>query len=241
MHIKLKIPNVMLYYVTGGEGAMQVSDMLGKEKISILVEYTSEDVLGPTVFTILQRITEKYKEKALIIITDFLDTLPIYKYQAELLGMNTDLIDNVPVIKVGGKISVGNVVYKIPISAYAVYKTLYEEALGKVLDNVGHHNGFFVNVQLGIENIMNIFEKKELIEQVHDIGEYVVTKSKDIRDIVFINLDSMRNVSLQVISMLKMIFPIVLKLTNDGKSFVVSKSVFPSLKGNSGTIWEVEE
>ncbi|MFA4702224.1 DUF257 family protein [Pyrococcus kukulkanii] len=227
--------------MTGGEAAMEISDVLEKEKISVLVEYTSEDVLGPTVFTILQRIIEKYGERALVIITDFLDTLPIYKYQAELLGMKTDLIDNVPVIKVGGKISVGNVLHKIPISAYPVYKTLYEEALGKLLDNVRHHNGFYVNMQLGIENIMNIFDKKELIEQVHDIGEYVVTKSKDIRDIVFVNTDSMKNVSLQVISMLKMIFPIVLKLTNDGKSFVVSKSVFPSLKGSSGTIWEVKE
>ncbi|AFK23347.1 DUF257 family protein [Pyrococcus sp. ST04] len=220
---------------------MEIPDVIGKEKISVLVEHTSEDVLGPTVFTILNQIMDRYGKEALVIITDFLDTLPIYKYQAELLGIKTELIDRVPVIKVGGKINVGNVLHKIPISAYPVYKTLYEEALTRLLDSVRDHTGFFINLQVGIENIMNIFDRKELIEQVHDMGEYIVTKDRDIRDMVFVNTDSIKGISVEIVSMLKTIFPIVLKLTNDGKSFVISKSVFPNLKGNSGTIWEVRD
>ncbi|HII61774.1 DUF257 family protein [Pyrococcus horikoshii] len=216
---------------------MEISEVIGKEKISVLVEYTSDDIIGPTLFAMLNKIRETYREDALIIITDFLDTLPICRYHAELIGVRTEVIDKSAIIKVGGKINSGNVLYKIPISSYPVYKTLYEETLEKVLESVDTHRGFFVNVQIGIENLMNIFEKKELIEQIHDIGEYIVTKNKDIRDLVFINVESLRNTSIEVLSLLRTIFPVVVKLMNNGRSFVVEKSVLPSLRGSVGTIW----
>ncbi|AEH24503.1 DUF257 family protein [Pyrococcus yayanosii] len=216
---------------------MTILDVLEKKRISILVEHTSEDILGPTIFDIIKKVKDKYGDSIGIIITDFLDTLAIYKYQAELLDLDTSIIENAAIIKVGGKINVGNVLHKIPVSAYPVYKTLYEEALGKVLTTLPKGT-FSINIQLGIENIMNIFDKKELIEQVHDIGEYIVTKEIDIRDIVFLNVDAIKKVSVEVLSMLRMIFPVVIRVIDDGHSFVVKKSVFPELKGARGKVIE---
>ncbi|AEC51365.1 hypothetical protein PNA2_0448 [Pyrococcus sp. NA2] len=222
---------------------MNIPEIMDREKISVLIEYTSGDIMGPGLFTMLDDIQYRYGNNAFVIITDFLDTLPIWEYQAKLLGITTEVIKKAEVIKVGGKISTGNVVYKIPISSYPVYKTLYEEALSKLLESAKSHTGFFINIQIGIEGLMSIFDRKELLEQIHDIGEYMVTKDKDVRDIVFVNVDSLKDTSPYMLAMLRSLFPIVLKIMNDGKSFVVSKSVFPNLKGAVGTIWggEVNE
>ncbi|CAB49346.1 DUF257 family protein [Pyrococcus abyssi] len=218
---------------------MEIDEIVNREKISVLIEYTSRDIIGPGLFRILKSIKEKYGDDAIIIITDFLDALPIHKYQAELIGIDTKIIDSSAIIKVGGRISSGNVIYKIPISSYPVYKTLYEESLKKLLDGMNPRGKFFINIQIGIEGLMNVFERKEIMEQIHDIGEYIVTKDRDIRDIMFLNIDYLKSRSIDILPMLRTIFPVVIRLMNDGRSFSIMKSVFPNIKGSVGTIkWE---
>nr|WP_056933481.1 DUF257 family protein [Thermococcus barophilus] len=205
---------------------MEFFDVL-RERGSILVEYTSESVPGVVLFKLLNYTFSQYGKNVGVIITDFLDTLAIYRYQAEFTGVPTfEPLKHSLVIKVGGKIPTGNVVTKIPISGYSVYKTLHENALSRV-DTA--NKAFVINIQIGLENIMNLFDKRELIEQLHDIGEYIVTKQSDVRDILFLNVDAIRKVPIDVLPMLNVIVPIIARIEKPNV-LKITKSILPDLE-----------
>ncbi|WP_457753461.1 DUF257 family protein [Thermococcus sp.] len=194
-----------------------------KPHISILIEHQTNSTPGIGLFRILNQIRNYYGRSVKTVLTDFLDTLAVYKYHAELVGIDTDVIDDVDVIKVGGKIEIGNIIGKIPVSGYSIYKTLHRDVMNSV--DIGDST-FVLNLQIGIENIMNLFDRRELIEQLHDIGEYLVTKEEDIRDIIFLNIDAIQKAPIDVLAILSTIMPIIGKLSEDGTTMTVIKSVF---------------
>ncbi len=213
---------------------MDIADIVMKYKTSTLLEYTSEDIVGPIFVQLLRKILEYHSEPPVeVVVTDFVDALPIYLHQAELLNINTDFINDISVIKVGGKINVGNVLYKVPISPYPVYKARYGEALSNIM--AGKDDRVKLNLQIGIDMIMNLFDRKELIEQIHDIGRQII-QNKDVINVVFINVEAVREASFEALPLLRLMFPIVLQLERGGEGFVVKKSVFPKLRGIRGEV-----
>lgn len=150
-----------------------ISKVPTRYKTSLLIEHTSEDIVGYTLIKLLQGLTKIQDNPRNIIITDFLDTLSIYLYQAELLNMDTTFVRDLSVIKVGGTVETGKVLYKIPISPpYPVYKARYNEAISKILENRESQPQF--NIQLGIEMVINLFNRHEMLEQIHDIGRQII-------------------------------------------------------------------
>ncbi|WP_054841343.1 DUF257 family protein [Thermococcus peptonophilus] len=151
-----------------------ISKVPTRYKTSLLIEHTSEDIVGYTLIKLLQGLTKIQDNPRNIIITDFLDTLSIYLYQAELLNMDTTFVRDLSVIKVGGTVETGKVLYKIPISPpYPVYKARYNEAISKILENRESQPPQF-NIQLGIEMVINLFNRHEMLEQIHDIGRQII-------------------------------------------------------------------
>jgi len=212
---------------------MGIADIIMERRTSALVEHTSEDIVGYAFVKFLREITERYGDGMNLVVTDFVDALPVYLYQAELLGLDVGFIDGVSVIKVGGKISAGNVLHKVPISPYPVYKTRYDEALSKII--AGEGSEVRINVQLGIEMVMNLFNRKELIEQIHDIGRQII-QSRDVINVVFVNVEAVEKASSEALPLLRVMFPMVLQLREGGEKFIVRKSVFRRLRGISGEV-----
>ncbi|WP_223211913.1 DUF257 family protein [Thermococcus henrietii] len=212
---------------------MGIAEIVMSRRTSALVEHTSEDIVGYALVRFLRDVAERYNGSMDIIITDFVDALPVYLYQAELLGLDTEFFSDVSVIKVGGKINVGNVLYKVPISPYPVYKTRYEDALSKIVES--RAGRVQLNVQLGIEMVMNLFDRKELIEQIHDIGRQII-QNKDVINVVFVNVEAVERASSEALPLLRVMFPMVVQLRGGGETFTVRKSVFPRLRGISGEV-----
>lgn len=181
----------------------------------------------------LQEVRDRYNGSIDIVVTDFVDALSVYLHQAELLGLDVDFMGNISVIKVGGKLNVGNVLYKVPISPYPVYKTRYDDALSKIIES--RTGRVQLNVQLGIEMVMNLFDRKELIEQIHDIGRQII-QNKDVINVVFANIEAVEKASSEALPLLRVMFPMVLQLRGGGETFTVRKSVFPRLRGVSGEV-----
>ena len=212
---------------------MGIAEIVMNRRTSALVEHTSEDIVGYVFFKFLRGIIDHYDGSMDIVVTDFVDSLPVYLHQAELLGLDVDFIGNILVIKVGGKINVGNVLYKVPISPYPVYKTRYEDALSKIVES--RAGRVQLNVQLGIEMVMNLFDRKELIEQIHDIGRQII-QNKDVINVVFVNVEAVERASSEALPLLRVMFPLVFQLRGGGETFTVRKSVFPRLRGISGEV-----
>jgi len=198
-----------------------------------LVEHTSEDIVGYAFVKFLREVMERYDSSMDVVVTDFVDALPVYLYQAELLGLDVDFIGDVSVIKVGGKVNVGNVLYRVPISPYPVYKSRYEDALSQIVKS--RAGRIQLNVQLGIEMVMNLFDRKELIEQIHDIGRQII-QNRDVINVVFINVEAIERAASEVLPLLRVMFPMVLHLGGGGETFTVRKSVFPQLRGLRGDV-----
>ncbi|MEO2151124.1 MAG: DUF257 family protein, partial [Thermococcus sp.] len=210
-----------------------IAEVVRSRKTSTLIEHTSEEIVGYAFVRFLKEVMERYNGSMNIVVTDFVDALPVYLYQAELLGLDVDFVDNISVIKVGGKINVGNVLYKVPIAPYPVYKTRYEDALSKIVES--GEGRIQLNLQLGIEMVMNLFNRKELIEQIHDIGRQII-QNKDIVNVVFVNVEAVEKASPEALPLLRVMFPMVLQLTGGGDTFTVRKSVFPRLRGIRGEV-----
>lgn len=214
---------------------MGIAKIVMSQKASVLIEHTSEDIVGYVLVKLLRDVFECCGDSQIdLVVTDFFDAFSVYLYHAELLGMDTDFISNISVIKVGGKINVGNVLQTVPISPYPVYKVRYEEALSRILRS-DDNNRVKLNIQVGIDMIMNLFDKKELIEQIHDIGRQII-QNKDVINVVFINSESVGQASFEALPLLRVMFPMVIKLGGSGEAFVVKKSVFPKLRGVRGEV-----
>ncbi len=212
---------------------MGIAEVVMSRRTSALIEHTSEDIVGYAFCKFLQEVRDRYNGSMDVVVTDFVDALPVYLHQAELLGLDVGFISNISVIKVGGKLNVGNVLYKVPISPYPVYKTRYEDALSKIVES--RAGRVQLNVQLGIEMVMNLFDRKELIEQIHDIGRQII-QNKDVINVVFVNVEAVERASPEALPLLRVMFPMVLKLRGGGETFTVRKSVFPRLRGISGEV-----
>jgi len=210
-----------------------MAEIVMSRRTSALIEHTSEDIVGYAFVKFLRETMERYDGSMDVVVTDFVDALPVYLYQAELLGLDVDFIGNISVIKVGGKINVGNVLYKVPISPYPVYKTRYDDALAKIVES--RAGRVQLNVQLGIEMVMNLFDRKELIEQIHDIGRQII-QNKEVINVVFVNVEAVERASSEALPLLRVMFPMVLQLRGGGETFTVRKSVFPRLRGISGEV-----
>ncbi|USS39910.1 DUF257 domain-containing protein [Thermococcus aggregans] len=199
-----------------------------KPKTAILLEYKSTHNPGPILFRMLEDIKKNYDGNLEILLTDFLDMLSIYKYQAELSGVTTSIIKEIPVIKVGGKLKIGNVIRKIPISSYAVHRSLYGETVSAFLRNTSPDAEFILNIQVGLEYLLNLFEKRELVEQIHDLGEYIVTKTRDIRDVIFLNIDALKDLPVEALSLLSIIMPVIAEIKSEN-TLTIKKSPWEGL------------
>jgi len=194
-----------------------------RPKTAILLEYKSNHNPGPILFKMLEYARKNYGRSIEILLTDFLDILSIYKYQAELSGLTTSIMEETPVIKVGGKLKAGKVIRKIPISSYAVHKSLYEETTSTFIKNTNPNVEFVLNIQVGLEYLLNLFDKRELVEQIHDLGEYIVTKTRDIRDVIFLNIDALKDLPVEALSLLSIIMPVIMEI-KDENMLVIKKS-----------------
>ena len=212
---------------------MNLSKVISEYMASTLIEHTSEDIVGYPLVRLLNEIMENHDNSLSVVITDFVDTLPIYLYQAKLLKLDTSLFKNISVIKVGGKINVGKVVYNIPISQYPVYKTRYEESLLRIAGEQPER--FQINIQVGIERIMTLFPRKELIAQINDMGRYII-QNRNMVDIIFINTEAIEKASSEALPLLRVMFPLVLQLEDGGETFAIKKSVFRKLRGIRGDV-----
>lgn len=168
---------------------------IGKTGRLIVMEYDPLWDLEKQFFKVVEFMVNSGYE---IVVTDILDELAIYSYQAEVKGLDYSIIKRIPVVKVGGHKDIGKVIGKVPLESYSMIKKKLAESFSSYFKN----EGVVVNILLGIEKYLLLLETHEAVSMIHDM---VLTSAlnKNFVNLLLINKDVLAGINGGVRAMLE--------------------------------------
>lgn len=168
---------------------------IGKTGRLIVMEYDPLWDLEKQFFKVVEFMVNSGYE---IVVTDILDELAIYSYQAEVKGLDYSIIKRIPIVKVGGHKDIGKVIGKVPLESYSMIKKKLAESFSSYFKN----EGVVVNILLGIEKYLLLLETHEAVSMIHDM---VLTSAlnKNFVNLLLINKDVLAGINGGVRAMLE--------------------------------------
>ncbi|USS41678.1 DUF257 domain-containing protein [Thermococcus aggregans] len=189
---------------------------------TVLIEYDSVTSPALLFYSLINWAREKGHE---IVVDDILDSFYLYKRHLELAGLDTSILGNITVIKIGGRLSVGQVIGRIGIKEPTVQSSEYK----KIVDSLSAET--IINPILGFEKLLFMSESKE---EVLSMTNTILSFSESARTaLYFVNVNLIKETTSGALPLLEEIATTVIRMhKRERKTFFnVVKSVNNEIDG----------
>ncbi|WP_175059672.1 DUF257 family protein [Thermococcus sp. 2319x1] len=197
---------------------------------TVLLEYNS---IGFPSFGLYSLVSWAKKKGYKVVVTDVLDTLKIYMEHARLSGLDGNIYQDVKVIKLGGRLEVGNVLKRIPISEESVM----EKEIAKLLDDL-LSKGSVVNIVVGVGKLFALYSSS--VRDALSLANFILSFVGDERRkaFYFLNLDMIEKAKPMILPMFEEFATTVVRVNKRGSvlQFKVLKALNFELDGFEGEV-----
>lgn len=197
---------------------------------TVLLEYNS---IGFPSFGLYSLVSWARKNGYMVVVTDILDTLKIYMEHARLSGLDVNVFHDIKVIKLGGRLEVGNVLRRIPISEESVI----EKEIAKLLESL-FPEGNVVNIVVGVGKLFALYSSsvRDTLSLVNFMLSFVGDERRKI--FYFLNLDMIEKAEPMILPMFEEFATTVVRVNKRGSvfQFKVLKALNLELDGFEGEV-----